>query len=271
MLKKQTLQQIAKLIKVKEADLKAALESEEEKDLEISEEIISLDEDEQKRFIKNSYEDGKKAGEEMAVDEAKKELGFTYDGKKVKTLVAEVKKKTLEDAKVEPNKKITELEEKIQTLTNTVGDYEKKIADKESEVTTVKINGELYKHIPSFGDKGPAIGADDVIQLMRLNGYEAKIEDNKTVFFKGDKKLTDKLGDPIAPKDVIKSFLTEKKLLVEEQTPEGRGGGDGGGAKSGTLSALKKQFESEGKSLIGQEFNQAVQDAVKAGDFDMNA
>lgn len=271
MLKKETLTKIATLLKVKETDLETAIKDEKEVDVEIDSTLGSFTDKELKKLKSNSYNEGKEAGIEMEVDEIKKSEGLEFTGKSVKSLLEAKAAKVLEDAKIEPNKKVEALEKQVGTLKVSVQDFETKLKEKDSEVETVKLKSEVYKHIPAAGENGPALGQDDVFQLMISNGLTPKLENGKTVFYKGDQRVNDKLGDPVAANEVIKGFMTEKKLIVEAVIPGGRGGGDkGGGTKAGKLSELKAQFTTEGKSLLGEEFSKAAQEAAKDKDFDMN-
>lgn len=260
MLKQETIQKIESLLKIK--GLADAIKSETETDIEI-ENVSVFSEDEIQTLKSNSYKEGKKAGVEMDVDDVKKELGLDFQGKSVKGLIEAHKKKVLEDAKIEPAEKVKELESKVATLQTTVQSQEKLLADKENEVSGVKTKSELYKHIPDFGDR-LALGQDDVIQLMISNGYEFKLQDGTLVPYKGGQVLQDKLSNPLSAKDVVNSFLTEKKLVVPENVNGGRGAGDNKPPAAATrLSDIKKSFEAAGKSVLGVEFSQAVAQAAK--------
>lgn len=266
MLKKETLTKIASLLKVKEDDLTKAITDAAEVDITIDEKIATYSEEELNTLKSNEYKKGKTAGVEMEIKDAKEKHGLDFTGKTIEGLLEAKAKKVIADAKIEPNTKVTELEGKVSTLQNTVKEYETKLTEKDAEVTGVKINGELYKHIPAPGEKGPVLGADEIISLMKANGYEFKYENGNTVPYKAGKVLTDKLSEPLKPKDVIDGFLKEKKLIAETKVIDGRGGGDKGGGNGGygKLSELKAKFKADGKSELGEEFNQAVRDAVKA-------
>lgn len=270
-LKKETLQKIATLAKVKVEDLETAIKDEKEVDVVIPEKLATFTDDEVQTLKTNEYKSGKEAGVEMAVKESKEKLGLTFTGKTIDGLVEAATKKALDDAKIAPDAKVQELEGKISTLQGTVKEYETKIAEKDSEVSTIKTNSELYKHIPIPGENGPALSQDDVIGMMKNNGYEFRNENGAITSYKGGKKMTDKLSNDLPLKDVVSEFMKEKKLVSEEVVPGGRGGKDEKpGAKAMKLSDLKKQFTDQGKSLLGEEFNKAVQQAVKDNkEFDM--
>lgn len=271
MLKQATLEAIAKLAKIKPEDLKAAIEDEKEADLAVDEKVQSFTEDELGTLKSNSYKEGKTAGVEIAVKDVKEELKLEFQGKSVKGLVEAAQKKAVEDAKIPANEQVKELTTKLATLQNTITEQDKKLADKEQEVEGIRIKSELYKVIPAGG----TLENDEVIELMKLKGYAFEQKDGKTVVKLNGEVQNDKLGNPLAAKDIITGFMKEKKLIADESGgggPEGRGGDTKPPVKFTKFSELKKHYESKGISTMGQEFNEAVQKAVADNkDFDMNA
>jgi hypothetical protein len=262
-LKKETIAQIANVLKVKTEDLETAIKAEAETDLTFGP-VSTFTDDEITTLKNNEYNRGKTTGTEIAVKETKEKLKLDFQGKTLEGLIEAASKKALADAKIEPEKKVTELQDKITNLQTTVQDYEKKLADKDAEVANVKTTGELYKYIPEPGENGPALGKDDVIQLMKANGYDFKMnESGALVPYKGGKEVQDKLSNPRAVNDVIQEFMKEKKLIPGEAAAGGRGGGDNKpGAKATTLSELSEQFKAQGKDTKGLEFSEAVEKAV---------
>jgi ribosomal protein S13 len=271
MLKQETIQKIENLLKIK--GLSEAIKAEAETDIEIPE-LSIYDATELETLKNNEYKNGKEKGVEMAVKDAKEKLGLDFQGKSIDGLLNSYQKKVLEDAKIEPAQKVQELNEKLTTLQNTVKEYETKLAEKDSEVEKTIVNTELYKHIPAPKEDGPAIDQEDIIYKMKREGYEFKREGEKVVAYKNGNKVTNKMSEDLPVKDVVESFLKEKKLFATPQpTPTGRGGQDTKATLKATkLSELKAQYQAEGKSLIGQEFMQAAQQHAKEVEgFDMNA
>lgn len=271
-LKKEALTKIATLLKIKQADLEAAIKDEKEIDVTIDEKLTVLSEAEVTTLKNNEYNNGKEKGVEMAVKEAREKLKLEFQGKTIDGLVEAAQKKAVADAKVEPNEKVTQLEQKVTTLQTTVQDYEKQIAAKDTEVDRVHVNSELIKHIPAFGENGPAMTHDDVIAMMERSGFTFKRENGKTITYKDGKQVQDKLSNAKEAKDVLTEFMVEKKLITKELTPGGRGGSDakpaGGYSK---LSEIKAKFIAEGKSQLGDEFSSAVEAAAKENkDFKMD-
>jgi hypothetical protein len=269
MLKQDTINKLAALAKVKPEDLTAAIKAEAETDVTIDEKLTVFSEDEVQALKSNSYKDGKKAGVEMEVDDIKKELGLEFTGKTVKGLIEAHKTHVIKEAKIEPGERVKELETKLSTIQETVKTYEKQLTEKSLEVESTKVKTDLYRYIPQPSEEGPALDQDDIINLMKNKGYEFKLEEGKTVAYKGGAKVIDNVGNNIAPKDVVQGFLKESKLVASE-TPivGGRGGGDKKPpAKAGSVGELKKQFEVQGKSTLGQEFSSAFAEAAKDPEF----
>jgi len=269
MLKTETITRVATLLKIKPEDLTAAIKDEKEVDVIIDEKLATFTDDEITQVKNNEYKNGKKAGEEMAVDTVKKEMELEFTGKTVKGLAEAVAKKTLADAKIEPEKKVTELQEKLFNVQKTATELEKKLAEKDNEVASVRINGEVFKHIPVIEGWEP----EEVLNLMKGKGYEFKAVEGKTVVFKDGKELQDKLSNAVPIKDVVTTFIAEKKLIPGAAAAGGgRGKGDEGGRVGFTkLSEIKAKFKADGKSELGTEFADAVKEAAKTDGFDMNA
>lgn len=260
-LKKEAIALIAKLTKIKTEDLEAAITNKDEVEITIDDKLTTFTEDEVSTLKNNEYKSGKEKGVEMAVKEVKDEFKLEFQGKTVKGLVEAAQKKAIDDAKISPDKKVTELTEKVTTLQTTVQEYETKLKEKDTEVASVKINGELFKNVPA----GTTLDPDEVIGIMKLKGYDFQMKDGKLVAIKDGKEVQDKVANPVPVKDVIAEFVKEKKLGGTDPVPPGgRGGNDPKPpAKFGTLSEIKKHFTEQGKSVLGTEFAEAVSQAAK--------
>lgn len=264
-LKKEDIKKLADLAKLKVEDLEAALQAEAETAIEVAADLHVYSQAEIDSLKTNEYKRGQTAAVEIAVKDAKEKLGLDFQGKTIDGLADAVSRKALADAKIEPEKKVQELQEKLANVQKNYGELETKLKQKESEVEGIVINSEVFKYIPAFGENAPALGQEEVLQLMRTNGYEFKKENGAIVAYKGGNQVLDKVSKPIELKEVVTGFLKEKKLITEERQPEGRGAGSGqpAGGKFTSLSELKKNFEATGKNVLGKEFADAVQQAVK--------
>lgn len=280
MKQKELIDKIASMLKLKPDELATAIKAEPDADVTVAidETLTVLSTDEVTTLKSNSYKDGKKAGVEMEVDAIKKELSLDFTGKTVKGLTDAVAKKALDDAKIEPDKKVTELTEKLKTAQQTATDLQNKLDEKEGEVSNIKTQSLIVKDLPT----NTTLPADKVLLLMKADGYEYKNEDGKIIWHKDGKALTDKLGNNLATKDVATEYITTNKLSADGGTggTGGRGGGDETkkagvyGKKSELMKALKDEFEAAGKSALGDEFNKKfmaeLEIASKVDGFDVN-
>jgi len=282
MLSATQIKEIAALLHLDETKFSAAVTVAEEQAVEIPKGILSFLPDELQTLKTNEYNTGKKAGVEMDVKSIKEELGLEFQGKTIKGLLEAANAKAVKDAGIDPGQKVTELTQKITTLTKTVQDQELALREKDKTVAAVKTRGELYKHIPAPGENGPALANDDVINLMEANGYSFAYNDaGALVASKAGQALNDKLGDPTPIADVVKGFMTEKKLISAEGggaagaagAGAGRGGvGSGKAPVYGKLSEIIAAWKGEGKSTNGSDFQDAVMEHKKQNpELDLNA
>lgn len=270
MKQKDFIAKAAALLKIKPEDFEAAVKAEPDADVSVTidEKLTSYTEAEITTLKSNTYKEGKLAGVEMEVDAIKKEAGLEFTGKTLKGLLDSYGKKVLADAKIEPEKKVAELTEQITTLKTTVHGLETKLSEKDQEVSGIRTNFEVLKHIP----EKTSLPGDKVVGLMKMDGYNPVFKDGKLVWEKDGKVLQDHLGEPLPAKSVVENYVKENKL-TSEVVPAGRGRGDGNPTgKPQKLSELKKDFEAQGKSVLGDEFQNAAEQAKKENpDFDMAA
>jgi hypothetical protein len=274
-LKKEDITKLATLAKITVAELEKAIADAVEIAIPIPDKLTVFTEDEVNTLQKNKYDAGRVAGVEIAVKEAREKLGLDFTGKTIDGLVDAASKKALADAGKNPDAQVKEMQTKVDNLQKTVQDYELKIADKDSALSGLRDTYELGKHVIGPKEGGPSYSNDEIIQIMKMNGYDFKRNDKGVLEpYKNGEKLLDKISNPVPVGEVIKGFQKERKYIGDdEDTPGGRGKKDqSGGGKMTKQSELKAKFQAEGKSLNGEEYSKAVEQAVTADpNFDMNA
>lgn len=276
MLSKETLKTIASKLKLKVEDLESAIASTDEVKVDIpeltvltAEELTARDEN----IGKTKYNEGKTAGVEMGVKELKNELGLEFDGKDIKSLVKAVETKTLNDAKIEPNKKVEELNTVVANLQKTIAEKETEKTQLINQLQTTSLNTELLTMMPS--NRLNTLSDNEYLTLIKAN-YEIVEEDGKKVIKKDGNIIRNATTQsPLDPKEVITNFFTEKKLITTTQGSQGGQGGGNSGGNAGVftkLSELSEKFQKEGKNVQGSEFATAVAEARKANpEFDLNS
>jgi hypothetical protein len=218
------------------------------------------------------YKKGKTAGEEMLIKEGREKLGLEFQGKTFDNFAEAFKTKVLTEAKIEPTKKIQELEEekkKLQgnytTLEQEFNGFKTSVTEKE---TRQKKDNTLLSFIPTTG-----LIIDTDLALMALkqrSGIDVTFgENNLPIITKnGVEVKDDKLMSHVDPKAFVLNEITSLKLL---KSVEGGGGGtdeNKGGTASNYDKFVKEMTDkgvNEGSMAFGEEMNARV----KAGTLKM--
>jgi len=245
--------------------LKEALTSDEEVKIEFKSGTF-LDDDkltELKNTVKKEgYNEGKVAGVEIEAKRVKEKFGIDIEGKNFDNIFEAHGKTVLEQAKIEPNKKVQEL---TKSLDNLRTQYENDLRQKNEEVTQLnsklgsfKIDSELSKHIPN-GLKG--IKPNQFKVLAKAN-YEFDFDGDNFVAKKNGEVLKDKLEQPIDVKNLMADFATQNEWL----TPDGgRGGTDtrGNGSKFETQKELFDYMKENNIDHYSEEGSKLLDDFIK--------
>lgn len=256
------IEELAKFVKGGSEVLNKALTTEDEISLELVDGNFVSDQ-QLEELKKATFNEGKKEGNtigyDFAMKDLKKDFNIELEGKDRAKIVQAINEKIMADAKIEPNKQVTELKTSLENLQK---QYENDINSKTSELdhlsktlTDYKINGDLVKHLPE-GLNG--IDRNDFLTLAKTNA-SFDYEDGTLVVKKGDKILRDKMEKPIAPKDYLTEFATSKNWI----NSDGRGGADDNkGTQSGfktTNDVYKHMYENninplsaEGEKLLAE-------------------
>jgi hypothetical protein len=269
MLKKDQLQQIEERYKI--TGLVAAHEADTETDITLPDAVHVLTDDDLTRIKNTEYKKGKETGVEMDIKAFKEEQGLDFPGKNLAALKDAIAKKAVDDAKIAPDKKVEQLNKDLDTIRAEYDTLKATVQTKDAEVSKAQTDRELYRNIPSLGENAPEVSL--VWEMMRMRGYDAKIEDGQLVPYKNGEPIKDNLAKVIPIKDVVTGFAKEVKLITDAApTPAGRGGGDSSAPIYTKLSELKESFKAQGKSENGQEFMAKALELQKANEnFDMNS
>lgn len=267
MLKKEQLQQLEAAFKIQ--GLVAAFEAPEETDINIPE-VAVLTGDELTRIRNTEYKKGKETGLEMEIKAYKEAKGLEFTGKTLDALSEALRKRSMEEATTTDNQSETLHADllKVRAAYETLKDT---LTEKEQAAAAATADKELYRTIPTLGEHAPDVSV--VVDLMRLKGYDFKVEAGILIPYKDGEAIKDNEANPIAAKDVVTTFAREAKLLAEPiPIPTGRGGGDGKPTPIFTRqSEVKEYFRAQGKSLNGQEYVNTVSSYALNEGFDMNA
>jgi len=262
---KELIKSLAKLAKVKDVEaFTKALESESDTDFKLdTDNLIVRTKEEDSQFKENILESAKtehyKAAMEIQIKNMKKDLGLEFEGKKPEDLISAYKAKILEDAKVEPNKKIEELNTSLETLRTQLGEKDNELSQLQKTIETDKRKYKAQSLIPDLPDS-IGLSKEEATSLYFMS-HEIK-EDG---IYKNGEKLKDSLEKPISFEDSIKSFVEEKGW--NKTQPSGRGGGaQGSGGHSSlptTLDEYDAYIKEKGYSVGSQEANAVLAEMTK--------
>jgi len=253
---------LAKFVKGGAEVLQKAIESKDEVSIDAVEgEFVT---DEALNTLKQTrFEDGKKEGQtigyDFAMKDVKKDLGIELEGKDRAAIIAAAKEKIMADAKIEPDKKVKELQDSLAKLQNT---YQTDLDLKNNEIGTYKATLESFKinsDLAAFIPQGLTGIKPQHFTTIARTEYAFAYENDVLVAKKNGAVIKDKMEKPISVSDVLSDFAKTNGWIGEG----GRGGGTpGGGSEFKSLNDVYAYLEKnkvdpmsdEGQKLIA-DFN----------------
>lgn len=255
MIKEEKITLLEKTLRLPEGSLKAAITDEKEVDIELPTLKVYTEEEENTR-IENVRKEAKTAGVEMAVKEARNKLGLQFEGKTIDNLLEHHSKKVLADAKIEPEKKVKELQddnEKLRTnLTQIQTDFDNFKLNSKKERDSIETENVILSKIP----QNTLIPQKDVLTVFKANFGIEKDETGNIVFKKNNEVLKNKTTlSPLTLDEVMNDFITPYIKPVQG----GAGGGDDTGKdKPGSIQAFQKEMEEKGIAAGSVDFNKEM-------------
>jgi hypothetical protein len=225
------IDELAKFVKGGAEVLQKALNEKDEITIEFVDGrfVTDTDLDEVKKKV---FADGKKEGQtigyDFAMKDLKKDFGIDIEGKDRETIVKTINDTILSKAKIEPNKKITELET---SLSNLQKQYETDLTLKTKEIETYKNNLKTVSIVSELQKNTPEIKGLNVNQFMTLARSEFEFdfdENNSLIAKKAGQPIKDKMERPIPVKDILTDFATQNGWFGSP----GRGGNNQNGNQS---------------------------------------
>jgi len=267
MLSQETIKKLAEYLRIKPEDLQTAISSDTEQAIDIPELTVFIKDELEKRdsnLKTKNYNEGKTAGAEMIIKSMKEENGIDIEGKEPKQFVEALKKKFIEEAKIEPDKKVQELTQMNENFKATIAKLEREKTESEANFKKMSLQSNILNGIT----KDYLLSKNDLFLLMQNSGYTFEEENGKIIAKKHGETLRDaKMQDPLNFDVVFDEFATEKGLVKQEQNPlpGGRGGASSKTlpAAFATLAEFKKSWEEQGKSTNSHEFATKAQEYAK--------
>lgn len=236
---KKVIDFLAGTLKIDVEGLTKAIETEGEVDFKLPTEVRVLSSEELETIKDNHgktrYDAGKIAGSEMLLKDLSEKVGFSESIKDSDSFIKNFKNNILEEAKVEPNKKVTELESSLEALRDKLTQKDSEFESLQKTVKIEKTRLEVQSYIPDLPDS-LGIKKSEAANLL-LSGVEVK-EDG---IYKNGAILKDNLEKPLAMEDYINLAISERGWGKQ---PVGRGGGSGSnGTRSTSKPKTMEEFE----------------------------
>lgn len=205
------IDELAKFVKGGAEVLQKALNEKDEISLEFVGGLVTDKEIEDmketlKRDIRN---DESKIQYDFAIKDLKKVFGVEFEGKDKNKFAEVVKDSILSTAKIEPSKKITELET---SLSNLQKQYESDLTLKTKEIETYKNNLKTVSIVSELQKNTPEIKGLNVTQFMTLarSEFEFDFDENSNLIAKkAGQPIKDKMERPVPVKDILTDFATQ--------------------------------------------------------------
>lgn len=227
---------------VKIETLKEALTSDSE--VEVSYKSGMLLDDTQLTSLKSTvkkegYNEGKVAGVEIRAKEIKEKFNIDIEGKDFDKIFTTYGENVLKDAKIEPDKKLREVNDSLANLQKKYGEdiglKDQSIASLNTKLGDVKINADLQRLAPE-GLNG--INTNQFATLAKTE-YSFQYEEGNLVAMKHGAILKDSLEKPLAIKDVLSDYGRTNGWIGEA----GRGGGHQGGGSSSKFETINDVYK----------------------------
>jgi ribosomal protein S28E/S33 len=293
MLSQKTLASIASVLKVPAEALKAAIEAKEETEVKVklkegdkdvekdadftgiqtftADELTTRDNN-VKESVKGGYHT---AGRELAIKEIKEKVGLDFEGKKIETLVEKFSEKVLKDAKINPDAKVTELQEQIKVLKENQTGSSGQVTQLQTELAAARRESKILASLPA---RNPAIPDEDYLLLIK-NKIQVEVVDGKEIYKDAaGNAFRNKDASAMDLKGVLGEVFTKNPGWAAPKDPkDGRGGGNsnpGGAGSGGTpvkYSEAAAAWIGEGKSINSADFTLHIGKLKEANkDFEMD-
>lgn len=185
-----------------------------------------FDENQLSERLKNHVDISKPTLIEMAIKDARNKLGLEFEGKTIENLAKAAIEKGKQEAGIKPNEALKEKDSIIEKLQKTIedveNDYKTKLETKETELSQIRTNQNIYSLIPDNLDTN--LSKKDLAILFK-NDVQTVEQDGKLLYKQNGEVLRDaKTQNHLSGEAVINNWLSEKNIMTKQ---ENKGRADG--------------------------------------------
>lgn len=273
-----TLATLAALAKVDVKALEDAQKDASEKDVEIAADLTSFTAADLQARDQNNKESGKSgyitAGKEIAIKDLKAKAGLEYDGKDIETFLNKHKEAVLKEAKVNPDQRVQDLQQQVDTLRQTQTRLEGELTQAKTAGEISNRNAKILANLPK--NRNASLSDEDYLLLIN-NRLKFETVDGKEQIKGPDGQVyRNQKAEALGLSEVLTEVFTKTAGWLAAPGKDGRGGkGDpppgGGGGEPASYTEAEKAWIEQGKSTNSAEFTTYVSSlASKNKEFKMD-
>jgi hypothetical protein len=257
----ENIEQIEQSFGLEKGKLAEMMASEETHKIDIDNFVIKPKSD-YDALINNLKKESGTAAVEIAIKNARNELGLDFQGKTMENLLKAYGEKVETDAKIDPNKKYDSLKTDFEKLQGNLTEWQSKYTNLEStykqKEQQATINNTLLKEIPD----NTILGKEDILAILKAR-YQFNIgEDGFEIVKDGQVQKNQANMNLLSPGEFMKDFITPYLKPIEG----GAAGKDSTGTgKETSLELFDKQMEAKGINVGSEQYNEFMSIAMKNG------
>lgn len=250
----ENLSVIEQTLQLPEGTLLQAIESTEVVKVELPELEVFKKEDYNARIenLKNTFQ---KQGQDFLVKEAKQKFGLDFEGKSIDTFAEKLKAKALEEAKVEPNEKVKELQNDLEKLRKNLEEKDNLIIQKETEFKQKEKKRFIKETLLSKINVETSIPKEDVLTILQSK-HEIDIE-NDTIVFKQNGEIL-KNSTTLNPKTIDEVYAEFLPNYAKQPTGGKGEKNETGHKKANSLEMFNEEMENKGIALNSEIYNKEM-------------
>lgn len=211
----------------------------------------------EKEIRNDEYKNTKDKASEIFTKMLKSDFGIEAEGKDMKKVMETFKTKILNDANIEPNKRIGELEKDLETLRSNLTTKEKEFLDFQEGISKKEKQSKIESFILSkLPKEGTTLPAEKLIKVLAIDGYSFDFDE--------EGKVIPKLNNEIIKNQSTRLVENIDKVLNEAIEPylvnheSGRGGNSSKGQKQSSIESFNEEMTKKGISIDSIEYNKEM-------------
>lgn len=233
----------------------------------LAEDAIVRTKGEDDAFVQNMKKDARKEGLETAIKAYRDEAGLDFTGKNIASLVTAASAKALEEAKLNPDERVTKIETKLKEKESALTAALKRAEDAETTIKQTKSEYKIDRLVDQFIPKNTLLPVEDIKLILKSKMTFKENEEGVVVAYDANGKeiKVQATQDPMGVKEVVEDFFRTNTQYIKPQGG-GRGGKDTDDDLGGKITIEKfiENCNEEGIVINSKEYDDKLASLVKA-------